>query len=272
MDSGLRLRGGDGTSAPDPPVPDEIATPAFVLRSRPYGESDLIVTFITEQHGKLTGIGKGAKNSKRRFPGTLQPFLHVRVVFRQRVTSDLAFLLRCELIEALRGITTDVDRFAAASYVLDLTDRMVVGRESGAEVYVLVRDALGLLAAGASPDPLLRALEMHLLCVSGWAPVFDRCRGCGAAADTALFLTVERGGVLCRRCVPVGEPVRPVGVETAALLTRLAAEPLARATDARGLEEAARVTEELLAAVTSGPVRSRAFLTRARVDSPTTLR
>lgn len=253
-------------------MPVEIATPAFVLRTRPYGESDLIVTFITEQHGKLTGIGKGAKNSKRRFPGTLQPFLHVRIVFTQRPTSDLAFLLRCELIEALRGLTTDVDRFAAGSYVLDLTDRMVIGRESGAEVYTLVRDALGLLATGAPLDPLLRALEMHLLYASGWAPVFDRCRGCGAPADTVLFLSVERGGLLCRRCVPVDQPVRPVGAETAALLTRIAAEPLAQARAGRGLEEAARVTEELLTAVTSGPVRSRAFLARARVDSPTPLR
>ena len=136
--------------------------------------------------------------------------------------------MRCELIEALRGITTDVDRFAAGSYVLDLTDRMVVGRESGTEIYALVRDALGLLASGAPLDPLLRALEIHLLCASGWAPVFDRCRGCGAPADTALFLSVERGGLLCRRCVPIGQPVRPVGAETAALLTRLATGSLAR--------------------------------------------
>src|SRR4029453_14010472 len=199
---------------PDPPVPVEITTPAFVLRTRPYGESDLIVPFITEHHGKRPGIGKGARNSKRRFPGTLQPFLHVRLVFTQRPTSDLAFLMRCELIEALRGITTDVDRFAAGSYVLDLTDRMVVGRESGTDIYALVRDALGLLASGAPLDPLLRALEIHLLCASGWAPVFDRCRGCGAPADTALFLSVERGGLLCRGCVPTGPPVRPAGAGT----------------------------------------------------------
>src|SRR4029453_9003443 len=253
---------------PDPPVPVEITTPAFVLRTRQYGESDLIVTFITEQHGKLTGIGKGAKNSKRRFPGTLQPFLNVRVVFTQRPPSGLAFLLRCELIETLRAITMDVERFAAGSYVLDLTDRMVVGRESGTDIYALVRDALGLLASGAPLDPLLRALEIHLLCASGWAPVFDRCRGCGAPADTALFLSVERGGLLCRGCVPTGQPVRPVGGETGGPRPGLANGPLAEARAGRGLEEAARVTEELLTAVTSGPVRSRGFLARTRPDSP----
>src|SRR5262249_59491602 len=54
-----------------PPVPDEIATPAFVLRARPYGESDPIVTLITEQQGKVTGIAKGAQNSQRPCAGTL---------------------------------------------------------------------------------------------------------------------------------------------------------------------------------------------------------
>jgi len=254
-------------------VPDEIATPAFVLRARPYGESDRIVTFITEQYGKVTGIAKGAKNSRRRFAGTLEPFVHVRVVFRVRPASDLAFLLRCELLEALRGLTADLDRFAAGSYVLDLTDRMVLGRESGVEVYHLVRDALRLLAGGAEPDPLLRAVEMHLLRASGWAPALDRCRGCGTPANAPLYLVAERGGLLCRRCVPIGEPVRTVAPEIAALLTRLGMEPLDRAT-APGIasSDAARVTEELLASVTSGPVRSRGFLARTRVDSPTSLR
>ena len=70
----------------------EIGTLGFVLRSRPYGESDRIVTLITEEHGKITGIAKGAKNSRRRFGGTLEPFLHVRIVFRQRPASELVFL------------------------------------------------------------------------------------------------------------------------------------------------------------------------------------
>ena len=65
-------------------MPVEVATPGFVLHARPYGESDRIVTFITEKHGKLTGIAKGARNSRRRFGGTLEPFVHVRVVFQQR--------------------------------------------------------------------------------------------------------------------------------------------------------------------------------------------
>src|SRR6059036_4105985 len=91
------------------PVPRELATSALVLRTRPYGESDRIVTLITEQHGKVTGIAKGAKNSRRRFAGSLEPFVLIRAVFRQRTTSDLAFLLRCELLGVWRELTRDLD-------------------------------------------------------------------------------------------------------------------------------------------------------------------
>ena len=42
-----------------------------------YGESDKIVTFLTRDLGKVTGIAKGAKHSKRRFVNVLEPFTHV---------------------------------------------------------------------------------------------------------------------------------------------------------------------------------------------------
>lgn len=253
----------------------EHASPAFVLHTRPYGESDRIVTFITEHHGRVTGIAKGAKNSRRRFAGTLEPFVHVRVVFHQQPTADLAFLLRCELLGALRGFARDLDRFAAGSYVLELTDRMVLGHEAGGAVYRLVREVLERLDEGAPADPVLRAFELHLLARSGYAPAFDRCRTCRAPTTAGpVYLALERGGLVCRACVRPGEPVRPVGPATAAALGRLASGSLADAAalPAAPLAEAARVVEHLLAQVLSAPLRSRAFLERLRVDSPTVVR
>src|SRR5207247_250364 len=92
-----------------------------------------------------------AKNSRRRFAGTLEPFVLIRAVFRQRATSDLVFLLRCELVGTLRAFTRDLDLFASGSYVLELTDRMVFGRESGREIY-----GLGLDARSPPPPPPTR--------------------------------------------------------------------------------------------------------------------
>ena len=248
----------------------ELDTPAFVLRTRPFGESDRIVTLLTARHGKLSGIAKGAKNSRRRFAGTLEPFVHIRAVFRQRASSDLVFLLRCELLAALRGFSRDLDRFAAGSYVLELTDRLVFGRESGADVYQLLHEALTLLDHGTAVSPVLRAFELHMLAATGYAPALDRCRACGTRAADVFFLDDERGGLACRRCVSVGRLVKPVAAATMQALARVAAAPMAAAAAAADSMpvEAAAVAEQLIAAVVQGPLRTREFMLRARVDSP----
>jgi DNA repair protein RecO len=154
---------------------------------------------------------------------------------------------------------------------------MVFGREAGGEVYRLVRTALGLLDDGMSTDPLLRSFELHLLGVSGYGPALDRCHGCGTPTGDGrpVYLARERGGVVCRPCVHPGEPVQPIDPGTVRELVRLAAEPLARATPGDGAiltGETARVLEHLIARVVAGPIRSRAFLARARVDSAAVLR
>ena len=181
------------------------------------------------------------------------------------------FLLRCELLSALRGFSRDLDRFAAGSYVLELTDRLVFARESGADTYGLVHEALVLLDQGAPVSPLLRAFELHMLSATGYAPALDRCRSCGTRATDALFLDADRGGAACRRCVTVGRVVKPVSPATMRTLAGLAAAPLADAAAAAPDSisvEAAAAAELLIAAVVQGPLHTREFMLRARVDSP----
>jgi DNA repair protein RecO (recombination protein O) len=52
----------------------EIKSKAFVLKTTPFSESDLIVTFLTQEDGVIQSFVRGAKNSKKRFGGgVLQP-------------------------------------------------------------------------------------------------------------------------------------------------------------------------------------------------------
>ncbi len=148
---------------------------------------------LTESHGKLTGIAKGAKNSRRRFardpravrprPSGIPPATHHRP----------------RLSPALRA--------AGGAPGLHPRPRPLRRRQlrpradgphgprprDGRGVYRLVRATLGLLDDGAlAMDPLLRAFELHLLAASGYGPALDRCRGCDS-------LHSHRRDVLSRR-------------------------------------------------------------------------
>lgn len=181
---------------------EETVTPAVVVRTRAFGESDKIVTFLTRDLGKIAGIAKGARRSKRRFVNVLEPFTHVDVTLRLRPGHDLAFVNACVLRDAPISLARDLMKFAYASYVLELTDRMVREREAGPETYELVRDAIALLEHGEAEPGVLRAFELHLLRLTGYEPELDRCRRCATAvsAGTTMYVHPARGGVLCARC------------------------------------------------------------------------
>ena len=47
---------------------------AYVIHSRPYKETSLIVTFLTEKKGKISAVAKGAKRKNSRLSGISRRF------------------------------------------------------------------------------------------------------------------------------------------------------------------------------------------------------
>src|SRR5512134_3900875 len=100
-------------------------TPAIVLRARPYGESDRIVSFLTENHGKLTGIAKGAKRSRKRFVNSLEPFSLVNLRFQDRAHSNLVFIVASDLTFGFKHLLTSLEKISLASYLVEITDGLI---------------------------------------------------------------------------------------------------------------------------------------------------
>jgi len=78
----------------DQPVPLK-ESEAIVLRSYPLRESDLLVTFFTRAEGKVRGVARAAKKSKKRFGGALEPLTYVRVYYEDRERQELARIDSC---------------------------------------------------------------------------------------------------------------------------------------------------------------------------------
>lgn len=234
---------------------------AIILRTRPYGEIDVIATFLSRDFGKLTGIAKGAKHSRRRFVNCLEPFCRVRVFFRLKPAATLAFLERCELLHSGFGMC-DTTRFAYGSYLLELVDQLTHEADPIANVYDLVDRALSLVEGGPATSALLRCFELHLLEALGYGPPLGRCSLCAQpfTAGASAFYDALQERVLCDRCgAPGPHRVRLAG---ATLLALAALQQLdiadSRATALAGetAREAATLTGHLLAAHLPRPLRS----------------
>ncbi len=257
----------------------EERTPAIVLRTRVHGESDKIVTFLTQDWGKITGIAKGAKRSRRRFVNVLEPFTHIRLRFRPSRSDELAFILGCELVQTFRRPSQDIHRFALASYMVELTDVMVAGREAGQEIYTLLLHGLiSLEELSPLPALFLPAFELRLLVEVGYAPNLSSCCICGTslplctANGPALLFSPSLSGLLCPRCDTRGGATFRLAPETLSLLqTWLASEYLPDVCpddrSPRISQETRSLVSRLLAQHLPRPLKSLAFLERVDVSS-----
>ena len=234
---------------------------AIILRSRAYGESDEIVTFLTADVGKLTGIAKGAKNSRRRFANCLGPFTRVRVHFRSRLGASLVFMESCDLLLP-PGALIEPRKFAYASYLVELVDQLTAEGQPVPELYGLLSEGLEALQQGSATAALLRTFELRVLECAGYGPQLHTCAVCQRSVLAAgqAFLDSTHGSIWCAACRRSDQSAIPVtGITLAALdATRgtSLADVRASAFPRAAASEAAQLMGRLLALHLPRPMRS----------------
>jgi DNA repair protein RecO len=178
-----------------PPMSQPILTPAIVLRVTDYGEADRIVTLLTETHGKVSALARGAKKSRKRFGAALSLFGCGEATLRER--RDLWLL---EDLHAQRGylrLGQELGRFSHACYVCELCQQLCPPHEPEPQVYAQLLAFLdrldGLPLADKPPIAPLRAFELKLLDAVGLGLSLRHCAACGA--DIATTLRAEAGAL-----------------------------------------------------------------------------
>ncbi|MGZ4838015.1 MAG: DNA repair protein RecO [Terriglobales bacterium] len=151
---------------------------AVVLRSYPLREADLLVTFFTRAEGKVRGVARSAKKSKRRFGGALEPLTVVKLYYEDRERQELARIDSCEILESPLTGAVDYPRAVALGHVAELLDELLPDREANDAIFRLTLSVLRTLRAGAIWMPLTY-FELWLTRLAGFLPEFGECVVCG---------------------------------------------------------------------------------------------
>ncbi len=230
-------------------MPDALKLNGVVLRTVDYGESDRVVSLLSRERGKLSAFARGARVSRKRFGGTLEPFSLVMAEARERPGAELWTLHAAALQRGFGAIRADLSRIACAGYASDLARSLVRDGEPHPGMFALLVEYLSRLDAAPAEPAALRAFELLALREAGIAPRLDACSRCGGSLPlppARLAFSLE-GGLLCDGCAALA-PVAPrCAAATAEGLRRLAGEGLAAAP--LGAQEAAEARELLSAFV-----------------------
>ena len=227
-----------------------VRTEGVVLRSIRYGEADRIVHLYTPRRGRVSAIAKGARRTRSRFGGRLEPFFRLELMLHEG-RSELLTVTAAETITGHPRLRTDARALDAAARACDAVARLFDTDEAHPAVYNLLCHELALLDARAGAHSAAEAIHanqlafrLKLLLAAGLAPQLGACASCGAHEHLTGF-SGAAGGVACAACEANSFPLDEAAhaFMTGALGAPLAAAPAA---PERALRQAERAVAETL--------------------------
>ncbi|AJR07540.1 DNA repair protein RecO [Photobacterium gaetbulicola] len=154
----------------------------FVLHTRPYSETSLILDVFSEDSGRLTLLSKGARRKRSNLKGALQPFTPLFMKWSGK--GSMPVLTHAEPISI--GLPMRSYILYSAMYVNELLARVL---ETDTPYPVLFLDYLNVLrelAQAENPEPALRRFELALLDHLGYGVDFLHCAGSGLPVDDTM--------------------------------------------------------------------------------------
>jgi len=175
---------------------------AVVLGTRDMGESDLLVELLARDAGRIVGVAKAAKKSKRRFVNTFDLGHLIRVKYYLPRGRELFLIEDAALIDPHGALSGNLSSMAYAALVIELVRELFPEAERSTELFETTALILSLLAERGAREDLLWLFILRILKISGIAPLFGACVRCRTRRiDTADMLFVpEAGGVVCGSC------------------------------------------------------------------------
>jgi DNA repair protein RecO (recombination protein O) len=170
---------------------------AIVLRSYPLREADLLVTLFTRIEGKVRGVARSAKKSKRRFGGALEPLTYVRAFYDVRERQELARLDSCEVLESPMASEVSYARAVALGHITELLDELLPDHEANDAIFRLTLSVLHVLTG---PDVWMPVtyFELWLTRLVGFLPELTECIVCGRSLNgSRAFFHALADGLMC---------------------------------------------------------------------------
>ena len=168
-----------------------------INQTYPLREADLLVTLFTRAEGKVHGVARSAKKSKRRFGGALEPLTYVRAFYDVRERRELARLDSCEVLESPMASEVSYARAVALGHIAELLDELLPDHEANDAIFRLTLSVLQMLTGPEIWMPITY-FDLWLTRLAGFLPEFTECVVCGRNlnGDRAYFHALA-DGLMC---------------------------------------------------------------------------
>ncbi|HUB92007.1 MAG TPA: DNA repair protein RecO [Dyella sp.] len=170
--------------------------PAYVLHSRPYRETSLLIECLTRDHGRLGVVARGVRSQRGRLQrAQLEPFQQLSLDLHMR--GELASLRGAESTATPLRLSGDAS--LAGLYLNELVVRLTERQDPHPHLFRAYAQTLARLAQDAALAWHLRRFERDLLAALGYAMQLDIEADTGEPLqpDALYAYRAEHGAVRC---------------------------------------------------------------------------
>jgi DNA repair protein RecO (recombination protein O) len=170
---------------------------AIVLRTYSLREADLLVTLFTRLEGKVHGVARSAKKSRRRFGGALEPLTYVRAFYDVRERQELARLDSCDVLESPLASEVSYPRALALGHIAELLDELLPDHEANDAIFRLTLSVLHALTGPEIWMPVTY-FELWMTRLVGFLPELNECVVCGRNLNgSRAYFHALADGLMC---------------------------------------------------------------------------
>lgn len=169
---------------------------AYILHTRPYQETSLLLEAFTPDFGRISLIAKGAKRPKAHNRGALQPFVPLLISCVGR-----GELLTLKNFDSQTPHHLIGQRLISGFYLNELLMRLIHRFDPHSELFLTYRETLLKLEQGYPEEETLRLFEKKLLETMGYALQLTKDAETGSAVEPHQLYSFdpERGPTLIQQ-------------------------------------------------------------------------
>ena len=150
-----------------------LVSESLILRTYPYKEADLIVSFFTRDQGKLRGIARRAKRPKSHYGSSLDRLAHVRLSYFLKDGRELGSVDSAELIASQFDLISGPQAYensVCLDYLSEVSDLLLPPHEPSEKFFRLLLAMLAELRAGGSVWKVVLYFSLWCARLQGFLP------------------------------------------------------------------------------------------------------
>ena len=143
------------------------------LKTTPSGESDRLLTILTEEFGLIRAIAPGARKHKSSLGGRSGLFVVNQLLIVQGRSLDK--VIQAESLESYPGLSQSLSKLTAGQYLAELALCQALSNQPQADLLYLMREHLSRIEKSPATLACLTHASFHLLALAGITPQVQEC-------------------------------------------------------------------------------------------------